>query len=320
MPMSAALRLGTRRSPLAKAQSTLVAEALRRASRRDVMLVEITTHGDVDRGPLATIGGTGVFVSALRDAMLAGTVDIAVHSLKDLPTAPADGLVTAAVPGRADPRDALVGAALADLPAGSRVGTGSPRRAAALRALDRGLRPVAVRGNVDTRLAMVADGSLDAVVLAMAGLVRLNRLAVVAHPVDPALMLPAPGQGALAVEARDDVAEAFAGPMAEIDDPASHAAVRAERAALARLEAGCSAPVGALAAVHGDELTLNVRVWAPDGSHRLDARGTGLVSSPDDLGHALADDLLARGAGDLMHDRSPDLSPDRAPQLKETAP
>ncbi len=317
--MTAPLRLGTRRSPLAMAQSAQVAEALRRASGRDVELVEIVTRGDVDRAPLATIGGTGVFVSALRDALLAGTVDIAVHSLKDLPTMPAEGLVTAAVPARDDPRDAVVGAELESLPAGSRIGTGSPRRAAALRALDRGLRPVAVRGNVDTRLAMVADGELDAVVLAMAGLARLGRTTVAAHPVDPSLMLPAPGQGALAVETRVDTADALVDPLAALDDPASHAAVRAERAALARLEAGCSAPVGALASVHGHDLALRVRVWSPDGSHDLAVREIGSVSSPDDLGRALADDLLALGAGDLMHDPSSDPPPDRAQQLKETA-
>lgn len=317
--MSTALRLGTRRSPLAVAQSEQVADALRRSSGRPVELVEITTQGDVDPAPLATIGGTGVFVSALRDALLAGTVDIAVHSLKDLPTAPADGLVTAAVPPRADPRDALVGAPLADLPAGARIGTGSPRRAAALHAMNRGLLPVEVRGNVDTRLAMVSDGRLDAVVLAMAGLARLGRSHVAAHAIDPAQMLPAPGQGALAVEVRHDVAEALAGAMAQVDEPASHAAVRAERAALARLEAGCSAPVGALAHVHGNDLTLLVAVWAPDGSRHLEVRGTGTVSSPDDLGRVLADDLLARGAADLMHDRPHDSPPDRAPQLKETA-
>jgi hydroxymethylbilane synthase len=317
--MTVPLRLGTRRSPLAMAQSAQVAEALRRASGRDVELVEIVTRGDVDRAPLATIGGTGVFVSALRDALLAGTVDIAVHSLKDLPTMPAEGLVTAAVPARDDPRDAVVGAELASLPVGSRIGTGSPRRAAALRALDRGLRPVAVRGNVDTRLAMVDDGELDAVVLAMAGLARLGRTTVAAHPVDPSLMLPAPGQGALAVETRVDTADALVDPLAAIDDPASHAAVRAERAALARLEAGCSAPVGALASVHGHDLALRVRVWSPDGSHDLAVREIGSVSSPDDLGRALADDLLALGAGDLMYDPSPDPPPDRAQQLKETA-
>jgi hydroxymethylbilane synthase len=317
--MTAPLRLGTRRSPLAMAQSGQVADALRRSTGRPVELVEITTHGDVDRAPLATIGGAGVFVSALRDALLAGTVDIAVHSLKDLPTAPAEGLVTAAVPPREDPRDAIVGADLDSMPSGSRIGTGSPRRAAALRALNRGLRPVAVRGNVDTRLAMVADGDLDAVVLAMAGLARLGRTHLSARPIDPTVMLPAPGQGALAVEIRADAADALASPMAELDDPASHAAVRAERAALARLEAGCSAPVGALARVHGDSLTLDVRVWASDGSFDLEVRTSGSVSSPDDVGHALADDLLALGAGDLMHDRSPAPSSDRDQQLKETA-
>ncbi len=200
-----ALRLGTRRSALARAQSQQVADAITAASGRAVELVEITTQGDVDRGDLASMGGAGVFVGALREALLAGEVDVAVHSLKDLPTAPADGLLLAAVPRREDPRDALVardGLTLGELPAGSRIGTGSPRRAAQLRALGLDLDVVAVRGNVDTRLGLVADGSFDAVVLARAGLLRLGRADEATEVLDPLQMLPAPGQGALAVECR----------------------------------------------------------------------------------------------------------------------
>src|SRR5262245_13799705 len=198
-----ALRLGTRRSALALAQASLVADAIRRRIGRPVELIEITTHGDVSAEPLTTIGGTGVFVSALRDAVLSGDVDLAVHSYKDLPTAPAQGLVIAAVPARADPRDVLVardGRKLADLPAGAVVGTGSPRRAAQLRALRPDLDIHPIRGNVDTRIRLVSSREIDAVVLASAGLARLGRLDEAAQILDVDEMLPAPAQGALAVE------------------------------------------------------------------------------------------------------------------------
>ncbi|MCW2501230.1 MAG: porphobilinogen deaminase, partial [Frankiales bacterium] len=199
-----ALRLGTRASALALTQSGHVADALR-ALGHDVELVHITTHGDTSSAAIAQLGGTGVFVTALRDALLAGEVDLAVHSYKDLPTAPADGLVIAAVPPRQDARDALVardGLTLGELPTGARVGTGSPRRTAQLRALGMGLEVVPVRGNVDTRIGRVAPGDLDAVVLARAGLARLGRLDEVTETLDPLQVLPAPAQGALAVECR----------------------------------------------------------------------------------------------------------------------
>jgi hydroxymethylbilane synthase len=302
--------VGTRRSPLAMRQTREVAEALARALDRPVAVVEVTTQGDVDRAPLATIGGSGVFVSALRDRLLAGEIDLAVHSLKDLPTAPVPGLVLAAVPEREDPRDALVGSALADLTPGARIGTGSPRRAAALRALNRGLVPVDVRGNIDTRLAMVADGEVDAVVLAAAGLRRLGRTDVVVDPLDASVMVPAPGQGALAVEARADVADDLAAALADLDDQSSRTAVLAERAALAGLEAGCSAPVGALAGLVDDQVVLHARVWSIDGSHAVSGHVRGAADAPVALGHALARDLLARGASDLI--------PTTSPYLEET--
>lgn len=300
--------VGTRRSPLAMRQTRGVAEALARALDRPVAVVEVTTQGDVDRAPLATIGGSGVFVSALRDRLLAGEIDLAVHSLKDLPTAPVPGLVLAAVPEREDPRDALVGSALGDLTPGARIGTGSPRRAAALRALNRGLVPVDVRGNIDTRLAMVADGEVDALVLATAGLRRLGRADVVVDPLDASVMVPAPGQGALAVEARDDdVADDLAAALADLDDQPSRAAVLAERAALAGLEAGCSAPVGALAGLVDDQVVLHARVWSLDGSRAVSGYRRGAADDPVALGHALARDLLARGASDLIPTTSPHL-------------
>ncbi|RKS75210.1 hydroxymethylbilane synthase [Motilibacter peucedani] len=306
--MSAPLLLGTRRSALATAQSGHVAAALTAATGREVELVEITTYGDVTRAALAQIGGTGVFVGALRDALLRGEVDLAVHSLKDLPTAPAPGIALAAVPLREDPRDVLVardGLTLAELPPGSRIGTGSPRRAAQIAALGHGHEVVAVRGNVDTRLGFVSSGELDAVVLARAGLARLGRTDVVTETLDPLQLLPAPGQGALAVECRTDDAETAA-LLAALDDPASRLAVLAERSLLAALEAGCSAPVGALAELGEDdegraEAYLRAVVASSSGD-ALRLSVTGPCASPADaraLGARLAADLLEAGAAEL---------------------
>jgi hydroxymethylbilane synthase len=326
------LRLGTRRSALALAQSGWVAERLEIAAKEAghevvVELVEVTTHGDVNRAPLSSLGGTGVFVSALREALLAGEIDLAVHSLKDLPTAPAADLVVAAVPPREDPRDVLVardGLTLSELPAGARVGTGSPRRAAQLRALGFGLEVVDVRGNVDTRLRLVREGTVDAVVLARAGLLRLGRQEEVTEVIDPLLMLPAPGQGALAVECReaDDDVRALVGAL---DDWASRVSVTAERAVLATLEAGCAAPVGSLAEVvegeDGAELSLRAVVVSVDGAvdlrrgatvplhealHGVGGDGAGYQAPEVDvqvaaaLGRALATEMLDDGARELM--------------------
>ncbi|PWJ53262.1 hydroxymethylbilane synthase [Quadrisphaera granulorum] len=295
----AVLRLGTRRSALARTQSEHVAQALRERTGRAVELVEVTTEGDVSRAPLSSLGGTGVFATALRDALLAGRVDLAVHSLKDLPTAPADGLVVAAVPPREDPRDVLVasgGRSLDGLPAGARVGTGSPRRAAQLRALRPDLEVVDVRGNVDTRLRFVADGQLDAVVLARAGLLRLGRADEATDVLDTDRLLPAPGQGALAVECRSDDADVRA-VCALLDDASSRAATIAERALLAALEAGCAAPVGALAVTDADgELRLTGLVAALDGSATVVRTGSGPREQAADLGRRVAEQLLASGS------------------------
>ena len=291
------IRLGTRRSALATAQSTLMADALRNLGH-EVELVHIVTTGDVDRAPLAQIGGTGIFVSALRDALLADEIDIAVHSLKDLPTGPVDGLAIGAIPVREDPRDVLVardGLTLGELQVGAVIGTGSPRRVAQLEALGLGLECTGIRGNVDTRIAMVASGKLDAVVLARAGLSRLGRLAEVTETLDPIQVLPAPGQGALGIECRADDTEVLAA-LAPLEDPATRAAVTAERQLLATLEAGCTAPVGALAEVvdgeDGPELWLRGALGQDDGVRRLSANGT--VDDPVALGKALANELLER--------------------------
>jgi hydroxymethylbilane synthase len=305
----ATLRLGTRASALALAQAQTVAAALA-ATGRKVDLVEITTHGDLSREPLAAIGGTGVFVSALRDALLADRIDLAVHSFKDLPTAPADGLTVAATPPREDPRDVVVARdrlTLAELPPGARVGTGAPRRVAQIRALGLGLDLVPVRGNVDTRLQRVADGTLDAVVLARAGLARLGRLDEITEVLDPLQMLPAPGQGALAVECRvdDDLVDA----LRVLDEPTTRSAVTAERSLLAALEAGCTAPVGAYAeAAEGDdglELYLRAVVVSLDGAESIRKSATGPLTAAERIGRDLAADLLDDGAGALVgtHDR-----------------
>ncbi|SEO65833.1 hydroxymethylbilane synthase [Trujillonella endophytica] len=304
------LRLGTRASRLATTQSRTVADAITAATGVPVELVPISTEGDRSRAAISQLGGTGVFVAALREALLARTVDLAVHSYKDLPTAPAAGLTIAAVPPREDPRDALVardGLTLGELPAGARVGTGAPRRVAQLRALGLGLEVVPIRGNVDTRMARVGgvegSGDLDAVVLARAGLSRLGRLDAVTETLDPLQVLPAPAQGALAVECRadDDATRAL---LAPLDDAVTRACVLAERTTLATLEAGCSAPVAAYAEVaegeDGPELFLRASVTALDGSDGVRGSVTGPAEDAERLGRELAADLLDRGAAELM--------------------
>jgi hydroxymethylbilane synthase len=266
--------------------------------------VEITTQGDTDAQPLAQLGGTGVFVSALREALLEERIDIAVHSLKDLPTGAATGITLAAVPLREDPRDVLVardGLTLGELPAGSRVGTGSPRRAAQLHALGLGLEIVGIRGNVDTRIRKVGAGEYDAVVLARAGLARLDRLDEATEVLDPLQMLPAPGQGALAVETREGVA--LAGELVVLDDVRSRASVTAERAVLATLEGGCAAPVGVLAEVvegdEGDELWVRAAAFSPDGSLAVRMSATGDPADAAGVGNRLGELMLDEGAGQL---------------------
>jgi hydroxymethylbilane synthase len=314
--MMPALRIGTRASALATAQSQRVADLLTAVGGRGVELVPVTTTGDVDGRPLVDFGGVGVFVGALREALLAGEIDIAVHSLKDLPTAETDALVVAAVPARVDPRDVLVardGLTLGELPVGSRVGTGSPRRMAQLNALGLGLEMVPVRGNIDTRLRLVADSEVDGVVLARAGLIRIDRLDAVTETLDPLQMLPAPGQGALAIECR----RVATGPDADLvlmvrdtlDDPASRAAVSAERSLLAALEAGCTAPVGALAEVAlgdlGEEVWMRAVAASLDGTQLIRMSITGPVADAVELGRRLAEEMIAEGADSLVGERVP---------------
>ncbi|MER7742865.1 hydroxymethylbilane synthase [Streptomyces sp. NPDC096538] len=314
-----ALRLGTRRSKLAMAQSGQVADAVSQVTGRPVELVEITTYGDVSREHLAQIGGTGVFVAALREALARGEVDFAVHSLKDLPTTQPDELVVAAIPVREDPRDVIIARdalKLNDLTRGARIGTGSPRRMAQLNAYARthGLdfETVPIRGNVDTRIGYVTKGDLDAVVLAAAGLNRVGRSDEVTDFLSVDTVLPAPGQGALAVETTADNADLIAA-LAELDDPFTRAAVTAERSLLAALEAGCSAPVGALADLLTDgqivkEMRLRGVVGSTDGSTLVQLSTTGPVPETHEaamaLGRGLATEMLAQGAAGLMGERA----------------
>jgi hydroxymethylbilane synthase len=295
------LRLGTRKSPMAMTQSRHVANLITARTGVRVELVGLTSFGDVTQVHLPDIGGTGVFVSALRESLLHGEVDLAVHSLKDLPTTPMPGILLAAVPAREDPRDALVGrdgAKLADLPAGATIGTGSPRRAAQLLLMRPDIRPVPVRGNAGTRLAKVTSGELDAVVLAYAGLARIGDLDLVTEVFEPDAMMPAPGQGALAVECPASAAD-LADLLAQVDDPGSRAAVTAERTVLAELEAGCSAPLGAYAA-GTDILRLTAAVVAGDGLAAVRASLSGPAAAPARLGRDVAAELLRQGAGTLV--------------------
>ncbi|NKX51079.1 hydroxymethylbilane synthase [Arthrobacter deserti] len=315
-------RVGTRGSALALTQTTTVAEALAAASGHPYEIVRVKTEGDVTSGPLSQLGGTGVFAAALRLALLDGGCDVAVHSLKDLPSVQPEGLVIAATPTRADVRDALCardGLTLATLPDGASVGTGSPRRAAQLLAARPDLVIVDIRGNVGTRLGRVAgkapaaddggvgravQGDLDAVVLASAGLTRLGLQEHITEYLDPSIMLPAPGQGALAVECRPETAAAglIAPALAGLDDLGTRLAVTAERSLLSRLEAGCAAPVGALASVDGGSLRLEAVVCSTDGTRllrrSLDA-GAASLEAAGDLGVRLAGALLADGAAEL---------------------
>ncbi|MBE2998787.1 hydroxymethylbilane synthase [Nocardiopsis sp. HNM0947] len=302
-------KLGTRRSTMATSQSKMVADRITERTGREIELELITSFGDVTKAHLTQLGGTGVFVNALRDELEAGGIDFAVHSLKDLPTTPVEGLVLAAIPERDDPRDALCardGLKFADLPAGSTVGTGSPRRVAQLRLARPDLHFVPIRGNAETRLGKVTSGELDAVVLAYAGLGRVGRQDDVTDVFGPDIMLPAPGQGALAVECRTDRLADDLGYLAEVDHPATRLATAAERTVLAELEAGCAAPVGAYAEYHDGTLRLRAAVVATDGSEAVRRQGTADIPSPDDtdaavaLGRDLARRMIAEGADRIV--------------------
>ena len=314
-PHDTAIRIGTRGSLLAMTQAGTVRDALV-ANGHPAELVVISTAGDLSAEPIATIG-VGVFTTALRQAIDDGRVDMAVHSYKDLPTAPDPRFVIAAIPRREDPRDALVargGLVLGELPAGSVIGTSSVRRAAQLRALGLGLEIRPLRGNLDSRLNRVSDGDLDGIVVARAGLARIGRLDDVTETLEPVQMLPAPAQGALAVECRVGDTE-LAALLAELDDADTRAAVTAERILLAELEAGCSAPVGAIADVVEsidedgrvfEELSLRACVAAVDGSDVIRASGIGAPDRARELGLSVAAELFELGARELLGERGSD--------------
>nr|WP_203876717.1 hydroxymethylbilane synthase [Planobispora takensis] len=296
--------MGTRRSLMATTQSGLVAARFTELTGRAVELVGVTTFGDVTKADLTQLGGTGVFVSALRDKLIDGEVDFAVHSLKDLPTTPDPRIAIAAIPARDDHRDALVaGAKLADLPPGAKIGTGSPRRIAQLRMLRPDLECVPIRGNGETRIGKVTSGELHGVVLAAAGLARLGREAEIAQIFEVEEMLPAPGQGALAVEVRSDRTDLLE-LLGVLDDPVTRAAVTAERAVLNALEAGCAAPVGAYATVDGQDLNLTAAVVAIDGAHAVRKSTAGTLSAATDLGRDLAAEMIGEGAGTLIGEQA----------------
>jgi hydroxymethylbilane synthase len=296
------LRVATRASALARWQAGRVAELLGTADADAVELVPVTTSGDVDlTTPLHALGGTGVFVKEVQAAVLEGRADVAVHSAKDLPASdPPEGLVLAAVPERGDVRDALVGSTLAALPQHARVATGSVRRRAQLAALRPDLEFAELRGNMATRLEKAAD--FDALVVALVALVRLGLTDQVADVLDPALMCPQVGQGALAVECRDDDTETLAR-LRQIDDRAAHRAVDAERAFLAELGSGCDLPCGAFAqAGHADAdgVVIEAVLASLDGRRVLRGRTTG--TDPVVTGRAIADELLGRGGRALLDD------------------
>jgi hydroxymethylbilane synthase len=296
------IRIGTRASPLAQWQANWVAEQLR-AHGHEVALIPITTAGDRDQqGPIGAIGTSGVFTKELQRALLDGRIDLAVHSLKDLPTEHVDGLLVAAVPPRESAGDALLSRGrlkLSELPHEATVGTGSLRRQSQLLHARPDLHVSEIRGNVETRVRKLHEGQYDALVLAEAGLKRLGLESEIAQILPKSLMLPAVGQGALGLEARADDPATLAA-VAPLNDPATHAAVFAERSLLAALRGGCLAPVGAWGRIEGGNLQLTAAVLSPDGRQRLAAEGTEQTARPMELGHRIANELLAQGAATLI--------------------
>jgi hydroxymethylbilane synthase len=293
------LKLGARGSALSLAQARLVAASLEGA---EVEIVTIATTGDRLSAAGSPIEWKGDFTRELDEALLDGRIAFAVHSLKDVPSRLPDGIVLAAVPPREDPSDVLIsreGGLFADLPSGARLGTSSPRRRAQLLAARPDLEVLEARGNVDTRLARLAEGRFDAIVLARAGLARLGRLAEISEVLPASLLLPAIGQGALAIFARKDDAGLLS-LLETLDDAASRREVEAERSLLATLEAGCRAPVAGLGRVRGERLTVSAAVFSPNGTTALREEAAGLARDAANLGRAAGQRLLERGAAALM--------------------
>lgn len=301
---AATLRLGTRGSQLARWQADWTAARLQ-ALGAAVEIVEITTTGDANQtSPAGAIGGTGLFTKEIQRALLDGRIDLAVHSLKDLPTTPTPGLVLVAVPTREDPRDALVAnrfASIDELPQGARIGTGSLRRQSQLKHLRPDLELCEIRGNVDTRLRKLDAGDYDAIMLATAGLKRLGLADRISQMLPVEVMLPAPGQGALGIECRDD--DKVAQVLRDLDDADAHACVAAERAMLARVEGGCLAAIGGHATIDSAGLKLSAVVLSGDGTERLTASGSGDADDAVAIGNRVGDELLQLGAAALVQQR-----------------
>ncbi len=301
MTASIRLRLGTRASALARWQADWVAVRLKELGV-EVELVLITTEGDVAAGPLGQVGGQGLFTKRIQQALLDNEIDVAVHSLKDLPTDAVAGLTIAAVPERESASDVLVTDAAADLvslPRGARVGTGSMRRRAQLLHHRSDLQILDIRGNVDTRLRKLDEGQYDAIILAEAGLKRLGLQDRITQVLPHSLMLPAIGQGALGIEAREDDAQTLS-ILNQLDDASTRSSVLAERAMLATLRGGCLAPVGAWGRVQEGQVILDGVVLSGDGSQRLAATASGSPDAPQSVGNEVAQKLLDDGAQALI--------------------
>jgi len=290
--------IGSRGSQLALWQARHIASCLEKLGVETRLEIIKTTGDKITEVPLAQVGGKGLFTKEIEDALLAGTIDLGVHSLKDMPTGLPAGLTLAAIPEREDPRDALIGRPLAELRAGSKVGTSSLRRAAQLHALARGLVIENLRGNVDTRLRKLDEGQYDAIVLAAAGLRRLGWADRIRELIEPDIMCPAAGQGALAIETRDDGGAAHE-IARKLDHAETNAAVTAERSLLAKLEGGCQVPIGAHGRFDGGALHLIAMVASPDGTRVMRDAATG-TGDPAALGRKLGERMLAAGARDIL--------------------
>jgi len=297
-PGIASLTIGSRGSPLALWQANYISARLTEYGLRTRIAIVKTSGDSFPAASLIQAGGKGLFTKEIEEALLAGSIDVAVHSLKDLPTEMPKGLCIAAIPERADPRDAIVGRRLDELPPDARIGTSSLRRAAQLRLLRPDINLEPIRGNVDTRIRKLKEGRYDAILLAVAGLRRLALDREIAEIFSPERICPAPGQGALAIETREnDPAREL---CAQLNDEPSSQAVACERATLAALGGGCQLPVGVFAEVRDDALHAIAVVISPDASHHLRAAATGPRDNPEELGRALARDLLSRGAAQLL--------------------
>jgi hydroxymethylbilane synthase len=291
--------IGSRGSQLALWQARHIAARLGELGAQTRIEIIKTTGDKIQDVPLAKVGGKGLFTKEIEEALLARSIDIAVHSLKDVPSELPDGLTLSAIPEREDPRDALIGKPLAELGPGSKVGTSSLRRSAQLHALGRGLTTEMLRGNVDTRLRKLDEGQYDSILLAAAGLRRLGWADRIRETIPVEIMCPAVGQGALAIETRNDGGEGQQY-VRKLDDFSTRVAVTAERALLATLEGGCQVPIGGHATVRGHEIHLRAIVASPDGTRVVRGERTG--EDPVRIGHELGLELLDRGAREILKD------------------